>query len=165
MCATSGTSPRTRGKPQCVLNLFIGHRNIPAYAGKTPVLSSQPDTYQEHPRVRGENSRIASGACPGWGTSPRTRGKLDRLAESVAANRNIPAYAGKTTCQSSDFTTVKEHPRVRGENSAENCRKKSLGGTSPRTRGKRYGAPDAFTTFRNIPAYAGKTYRFRPRRR
>ena len=31
-----GTSPRMRGKPQCFLNLFIGHRNIPAHAGKTP---------------------------------------------------------------------------------------------------------------------------------
>ena len=94
--ATSGTSPRMRGKPHnkpCCHRLI---RNIPAYAGKT--------------LARCRRLRLARG------TSPRMRGKHDTLSCWGFSFRNIPAYAGKTTVPATLPPPGWEHPRVCGEN-------------------------------------------------
>ena len=91
-----GTSPRARGKPQCILNLFIRHRNIPACAGKTRCGANEAVVEVEHPRVRGENLMKAGDEIYGTGTSPRARGKLAEAVTTMEGWRNIPACAGKT---------------------------------------------------------------------
>ena len=91
------------------------------------------------------------------GTSPRTRGKLEKASDQRDQLRNIPAHAGKTSCQSSHSSTSTEHPRARGENISEVIQLQRTTGTSPRTRGKlpyRRVFPQASG---NIPAHAGKT--------
>ena len=115
-------------------------------------------SHAEHPRVRGENcvgTLILKTYC---GTSPHTRGKPTTALDSGPVARNIPAHAGKTDIHTSHHHTGQEHPRTRGENSAENCRKKSLGGTSPHTRGKQVDSLERYGYPRNIPAHAGKTW-------
>ena len=57
--------------------------------------------------------------------------------DSIATDRNIPAYAGKTARQSAICFSQPEHPRIRGENF---CPCTEVGKER-----------------RNIPAYAGKT--------
>ena len=44
------------------------------------------------------------------------RGKHQIATESCQSTRNIPAYAGKTDNPDEDPYTLKEHPRVCGEN-------------------------------------------------
>ena len=92
-----------------------------------------------------------------WGTSPRMRGKPEDHAELAKAQRNIPAYAGKTACRRRQAARCWEHPRVCGEN--KGLKKAFFGnhGTSPRMRGKLDGAGGGHQAIRNIPAYAGKT--------
>ena len=51
----TGTSPRTRGKPELTDITQTGMRNIPAHAGKTFHYRVVPAENQEHPRARGEN--------------------------------------------------------------------------------------------------------------
>ena len=132
-------------------------RNIPAHAGKTGVAWGHCRPLPEHPRARGENLYIASRIQSSPGTSPRTRGKLQRIQEGGPAAGNIPAHAGKThaTQQKCWFST--EHPRARGENVTEKQRNSEMRGTSPRTRGKRFGGVGGGGGVRNIPAHAGKT--------
>ena len=73
-----GSSPLTRGKP--------GHRParedseglIPAHAGKTAGWASRVGLSRAHPRSRGENGSTSLGDRGGIGSSPLTRGKLQR---------------------------------------------------------------------------------------
>ena len=85
------------------------------------------------------------------------RGKQSVDAAHRYQERNIPAYAGKTTVSPSRYTTPQEHPRVCGENLGLTVYDAKGKGTSPRMRGKLTGISLAFQTIRNIPAYAGKT--------
>ena len=51
----------------------------------------------EHPRVCGENIFLIFGGLDLGGTSPRMRGKRANLLRFDCEQRNIPAYAGKTS--------------------------------------------------------------------
>ena len=85
------------------------------------------------------------------------RGKPTASVYLVAADRNIPAYAGKTgSTQLADYFT-EEHPRVCGENQNAWPTNSLSPGTSPRMRGKQQDRPYGPAKLRNIPAYAGKT--------
>ena len=152
-----GTSPRMRGKLRLAKPLVMGRRNIPAYAGKTEFYGRRAGYEPEHPRVCGENDAAYASPYRHCGTSPRMRGKLQCWCGLVFGNRNIPAYAGKTTTTGENPAPFTEHPRVCGENTELNSGGDPVGGTSPRMRGKLIhlflGALDG----RNIPAYAGKT--------
>ena len=152
-----GTSQRMRGKQRQFPTLTYPHRNIPAYAGKTPsrICGTRPQT--EHPRVCGENPQIPQRNRRFIGTSPRMRGKPDYPAPTLASHRNIPAYAGKTNLAWMASTRRPEHPRVCGENRNTPPNPSVPVGTSPRMRGKRYVLTDPGKPSRNIPAYAGKT--------
>ena len=113
-----GTSPRTRGKLALAERLLSRNRNIPAHAGKTGTRGSRGHRKREHPRARGENYLDQYMSLAQAGTSPRTRGKLNRPGGLVKVSRNIPAHAGKTV--------------------PSNLPVRTAAGTSPRTRGKRY---------------------------
>ena len=71
-------------------------RNIPAHAGKTPMMSLKTPAPVEHPRARGENDFPFGSGSMRNGTSPRTRGKRPMLRIVDDPTRNIPAHAGKT---------------------------------------------------------------------
>ena len=87
------------------------------------------------------------------------RGKLGAKELGDPLTRDIPAYAGKTLGESSPSTDTPEHPRVCGENIPVIGEIAQFLGTSPRMRGKREGVQAVLGRDRNIPAYAGKTYR------
>ena len=70
-----GTSPRMRGKPLIDPLSLLLFRNIPAYAGKTEAKFALDTTWEEHPRVCGENEVAVEGELVVLGTSPRMRGK------------------------------------------------------------------------------------------
>ena len=126
-----------RGKRRLREPRPAAHRNIPAYAGKTNVLSNGVVMMSEHPRVCRENPGFGDGRERHGGTSPRMRGKLSLAGYFLGDFRNIPAYAGKT-----EAILRPEATRA---------------GTSPRMRGKLDLAKLRHSAGRNIPAYAGKT--------
>ena len=155
----SGTSPRMRGKQALTCTSIQELRNIPAYAGKTPVGSQAAPTHAEHPRVCGENSSALFKASSFFGTSPRMRGKHNPTILVGFESRNIPAYAGKTEWSDLPDFQGREHPRVCGENVNEPATRQPVLGTSPRMRGKPLQLITPRLYQRNIPAYAGKTRR------
>ena len=110
-----GSSPHTRGYPNCPKDLLEEQRFIPAYAGLSSGIVRKIDFVPVHPRIRGVID-------------------LNRGA-GVERNRFIPAYAGLSSCTASSrhamygssphtrgyltkltvcttMTTV--HPRIRG---------------------------------------------------
>ena len=91
------------------------------------------------------------------GSSPLTRGKLDRAAGPGQVVGLIPAHAGKTSCSVEPLGSVGAHPRSRGENGGTRSLRIPARGSSPLTRGKQAGRAHAIRGRRLIPAHAGKT--------
>ena len=153
----AGSSPLTRGKRDGLLEGFGFFGLIPAHAGKTPARMTTVPSVWAHPRSRGENVRTYMSESSTTGSSPLTRGKLDKVRGHQGHGGLIPAHAGKTRTARTPRRPRRAHPRSRGENVVQNDLPFCDSGSSPLTRGKRrYG-----TAMNNqpglIPAHAGKT--------
>ena len=68
-----------------------------------------------------------------------------------------PAYAVKTTGTNSYLISIKDHPRLRGENQIDFIKLVAYRGSPPPTRGKHSDARYEGISGRITPAYAGKT--------
>ena len=91
------------------------------------------------------------------GSSPLTRGKHWPTRTAIYTGGLIPAHAGKTECGHRSVTSIRAHPRSRGENEKDPYSDETLSGSSPLTRGKLQLAEDAANMGGLIPAHAGKT--------
>ena len=91
-----GSSPHTRGAlalrhlPRKLIGI------IPAYAGSTTVSAAPATSDEDHPRIRGEHENRTDEIMRTPGSSPHTRGALDRGDHPSVSARIIPAYAGST---------------------------------------------------------------------
>ena len=119
--AISGSSPRMRGKLNRRLTIAGGPGLIPAHAGKTPSVKTRSPTATAHPRACGENPRLAAAQAVAHGSSPRMRGKLERLNDDATAAGLIPAHAGKTPHGVFHRHWAGAHPRACGENGGGLC--------------------------------------------
>ena len=152
-----GSSPLTRGKQLVAGDITPIVRLIPAHAGKTYEAHALATQTGAHPRSRGENARAQSAARTVGGSSPLTRGKRRGRTASPANSWLIPAHAGKTRRHCRPNPGRRAHPRSRGENAAIAAITRTMGGSSPLTRGKQ-GLRLALSGDRGlIPAHAGKT--------
>ena len=113
-----GSSPLTRGKPIKTLALREVSRLIPAHAGKTLVGTRLEDSFEAHPRSRGENTAELTPLEIDDGSSPLTRGKRNERRVLPRARRLIPAHAGKTLGLDRAEHRAEAHPRSRGENTS-----------------------------------------------
>ena len=138
--AEAGSSPLTRGKRLACSAAFWRVGLIPAHAGKTSRTSASPAAPKAHPRSRGENDVWLAVFTDGQGSSPLTRGKLHTSIITQAAQRLIPAHAGKTPTQTRPSRPRRAHPRSRGENVIVSVLADTKKGSSPLTRGKRQAA-------------------------
>ena len=95
VCA-AGLSPRMRGKRRKHNHRRVPRGLIPAHAGKT--LRREPGQMLRgaHPRACGENLKFGSVGSEMEGSSPRMRGKRERLIPFPVFSGLIPAHAGKT---------------------------------------------------------------------
>ena len=92
----TGSSPLTRGKPRLYRRCQHIGGLIPAHAGKTGRVTRLYRHESAHPRSRGKNRRLIAPSDATLGSSPLTRGKLDRLVNGSGVAGLIPAHAGKT---------------------------------------------------------------------
>ena len=136
MYGPRGSSPRGRGKPTHAIRVSLNSRLIPAWAGKTGILSVASCGKPAHPRVGGENRALREGLLRLGGSSPRGRGKRPGLGLLLRRPGLIPAWAGKTQSSTSPADSKAAHPRVGGENAAAEGVYGAHGGSSPRGRGK-----------------------------
>ena len=154
-----GSSPLTRGKHVIFARPGTMRRLIPAHAGKTRAHARACGSRWAHPRSRGENLPCPSALLPGSGSSPLTRGKRSLRRRPRPRSRLIPAHAGKTKVYLLGFPAVPAHPRSRGENVTAAYNAAVADGSSPLTRGKRFGRVCGGLILGLIPAHAGKTPR------
>ena len=152
-----GSSPRWRGKLGLRRHVQEHGRLIPALAGKTTRHGSRPARTSAHPRAGGENHTMRVPDALADGSSPRWRGKLDEQRLERAAERLIPALAGKTNTPSDALIVTSAHPRAGGENVQGRSAEWVQRGSSPRWRGKLAPRAQAVAPIGLIPALAGKT--------
>ena len=132
-----GSSPLTRGTHSpAVWRQFAG-RFIPAYAGNSVAYIGSKRNLAVHPRLRGELGRITEAASMTLGSSPLTRGTLERLPSKKRANA--------------------VHPRLRGELLLRVTFLLLACGSSPLTRGTQQKELMDYQAQRFIPAYAGNS--------
>ena len=155
----AGSSPLTRGKLIVVWTPASSSGLIPAHAGKTPPRKRPLTSTWAHPRSRGENVLGTVTGTINGGSSPLTRGKPIEPLLPTIAQRLIPAHAGKTTPHSRRGPRCGAHPRSRGENRHTRPGLEDRVGSSPLTRGKRFGEEEIAGGEGLIPAHAGKTSR------
>ena len=132
---------------------------IPTHAGKTRRPGAVGQVEWAHPRSRGENISSTLSTSPPGGSSPLTRGKLDRAGPVGVGLGLIPAHAGKTRSDHGRRNRSRAHPRSRGENLMILALSARKPGSSPLTRGKRSARAGLRSSRRLIPAHAGKTPR------
>ena len=154
----TGSSPLTRGKRHRAPVLHLPLRLIPAHAGKTTNGFRVGCVHQAHPRSRGENRAVSWVSVMNCGSSPLTRGKLQRQGQQHPVVGLIPAHAGKTREQPWPSSARAAHPRSRGENSGAALAFFGSGGSSPLTRGKLELRVMEPVPAGLIPAHAGKTW-------
>ena len=110
-----GSSPRVRGTRGPQSHRGRHRRFIPACAGNTSNASSGVSNRSVHPRVCGEHEGLGQRAGAVDGSSPRVRGTRVGPAERVERSRFIPACAGNTRVNLTNFSSnVGSSPRVRG---------------------------------------------------
>ena len=171
-----GSPPRMRGKQYELFSdsAYVGI--TPAYAGKTLNDKGYIDFYQDHPRVCGENHSCVLLYYIRVGSPPRMRGKhfLNHLNNrhigitpayagktssflSLPSPWITPAYAGKTKRGRNPALSVRDHPRVCGENRFQVQSFSCKEGSPPRMRGKPHQVHVQSCGVGITPAYAGKT--------
>ena len=110
-----------------------------------------------HPRACGENGLTLTHASDAVGSSPRMRGKLDKIRSLAGGDRLIPAHAGKTPRSGTRDHPRAAHPRACGENAPTATVNNPAWGSSPRMRGKLIARYLQSLRAGLIPAHAGKT--------
>ena len=152
-----GSSPRGRGTRKMTLFSTGRSRFIPAWAGNTVLGIVNAIPISVHPRVGGEHPWVSTLRALPTGSSPRGRGTQFRNAFLDGGRRFIPAWAGNTASESSEFSSDSVHPRVGGEHTTGVGAARRCAGSSPRGRGTRQRVTDKEQNLRFIPAWAGNT--------
>ena len=132
---------------------------IPAYAGSTAASTPPTRSRWDHPRIRGEHPHGVQLRVGVLGSSPHTRGALQKDLLARAQRGIIPAYAGSTNPRAYERMPHRDHPRIRGEHNSYRAVCGECLGSSPHTRGARRGLGAQPSITGIIPAYAGSTIR------
>ena len=155
--ASSGSSPRVRGKRTRAGRGRRPRGLIPARAGKTRTAARTHSPWTAHPRACGENHDPRGVVIAPSGSSPRVRGKRADRCAGQPRKRLIPARAGKTPGRRGAHPQPRAHPRACGENNDPLDSDCPAMGSSPRVRGKRSRTSSNVDMVGLIPARAGKT--------
>ncbi len=162
-----GAPPRVRGRPPGGQPQLTGGGSTPACAGTTSAWSRAATPAVEHPRVCGDDVRVAAQTRRISGAPPRVRGRLQRVEGDPPADRSTPACAGTTGRARCKGRALGEHPRVCGDDRDSTVTVPDRTGAPPRVRGRLDRMLHRHPGERSTPACAGTTApgSSRPRRR
>ena len=160
--AQRGSSPRVRGRHAGHGGEQFVERIIPACAGQTRTRPPISNSHADHPRVCGADPTGSRRESRAFGSSPRVRGRRQKIHLRGQTHRIIPACAGQTSDVCTTAPSNTDHPRVCGADAPVALKCSIHSGSSPRVRGRPAFAPLGNGVARIIPACAGQT---RPQKR
>ena len=152
-----GSPPHARGRPYCTARLRYGMGITPACAGKTMIDPFSLAASLDHPRMRGEDYATHLPLLSNYGSPPHARGRQLFTERSNKEMRITPACAGKTYVCHASSETVKDHPRMRGEDMAISISSKFVDESPPHARGRHHLEDCDLVGVGITPACAGKT--------
>ena len=155
--ATGGSPPLTRGPRHVPRDLYGLAGITPAHAGTTDGCDLSCAGGKDHPRSRGDHSKLFSFSCIRRGSPPLTRGPLCRTRPSRADSRITPAHAGTTRQAQYVRWGDADHPRSRGDHRTLFGGGIDVIGSPPLTRGPPRGCDERLDRCRITPAHAGTT--------
>ena len=85
-----------RGKEGEDYESHADDRITPAYAGKSGVIQSALNLYEDHPRLCGEKLSLLKNEISAMGSPPPMRGKVSNIPTPELPLGITPAYAGKS---------------------------------------------------------------------
>ena len=132
-------------------------RITPACAGNRDSRRAYGARFEDHPRVCGEQLRIAQSATPEQGSPPRVRGTAAPDFICIAAVRITPACAGNSQYRPQKCPRFWDHPRVCGEQGHPIKLRFYHPGSPPRVRGTAYATLDDLEQAGITPACAGNS--------
>ena len=107
--------------------------------------------------MRGEQTKAGGNVGGDAGSSPHARGAVRHLLLRHRPDGIIPACAGSRTVDSGCTITIKDHPRMRGEQRTPQSESRSPAGSSPHARGAVAIRRADVARYRIIPACAGSS--------
>ena len=116
-----GSSPRVRGTGVGSVVSTASKRIIPACAGNSSLVKWTFCPFWDHPRVCGEQSFTTQSIATNGGSSPRVRGTASYIAPLKPTTGIIPACAGNRRQRTALADSVRDHPRVCGEQQKNLC--------------------------------------------
>ena len=131
----AGSSPPARGTAGWNSVCAGLGRFIPACAGNSPPPPSAHPPAPVHPRLRGEQARVAVHLGAKHGSSPPARGTGLGQLQLGLRRRFIPACAGNSRNIQDDPPRTTVHPRLRGEQPSGPRSASEYFGSSPPARG------------------------------
>ena len=149
--------PRMRGRQSNPRAVTIPAGTTPAYAGKTCAAPSWIARPRDHPRVCGGDWPGTLFSDDVGGPPPRMRGRPYPSACGGGAVRTTPAYAGKTKTTTTRPSSMRDHPRVCGEDACASVLRLKPCGPPPRMRGRHLACGGENIALGTTPAHAGKT--------
>ena len=132
-----GSPPHTRGTLKSCMRCGQLQGITPAYAGNTTLLSPRLNSFEDHPRIRGEHFGYKCKSRCKSGSPPHTRGTQLVVCLVHLYAGITPAYAGNTSKYLGADKSSKDHPRIRGEHFTGVTPPNSSKGSPPHTRGTR----------------------------
>ena len=133
------------------------YRITPACAGNSAFTSESFGGYRDHPRVCGEQAIWKRGRCTYIGSPPRVRGTARCFAKSWDWTRITPACAGNSPSIAPSENTVRDHPRVCGEQLLYYHGIGDIKGSPPRVRGTEFAHVFRVNVYGITPACAGNS--------
>ena len=115
---TVGSPPHARGRPVKDHGIRLSGGITPACAGKTGQRPRHTSVWRDHPRMRGEDrSKTTAYVCLA-GSPPHARGRQTQGIHKPPRTGITPACAGKTPVSRPRWRRRRDHPRMRGEDTA-----------------------------------------------
>ena len=112
---------------------------------------------KDHPRMRGEDHMSAVDDADVHGSPPHARGRQIGKFSEYRPHWITPACAGKTYAFRGETFSVRDHPRMRGEDVLVSVRRSPSTGSPPHARGRPLFQPGSGGLSWITPACAGKT--------
>ncbi len=156
-CNAIGSSPRTWGTLPNNHGFLFVLRFIPTDVGNTAFIPRTHGLISVHPHGRGEHLIKNRLTRLTHGSSPRTWGTRQTVAEVLMRLRFIPTDVGNTPPSAATLAKPAVHPHGRGEHSVPSLAASIAVGSSPRTWGTRHQVLHEPLPCRFIPTDVGNT--------
>ena len=152
-----GPPPRARGRRAGRVGLRVRLGTTPASVGTTRRGAGSASTCRDHPGERGDDSVREQAAEDRQGPPPRARGRRLARPDRPFPDGTTPASAGTTDRSVRTGIHRWDHPRERGDDSAEPGRAGCSRGPPPRARGRPAEIGQPGRRLGTTPASAGTT--------